>query len=364
MSTKYPLLLLCLLTTLGAQAREVDNYMAWGVDIRDSGAQIDDYMRMQLKQALQQVNDDKFTGIPTGKMPHDRKQVLSEGYDSCYSVTHDMIRHAFYSPTYQKIEKYLENYTVIEIYPRRPSTKDQSLRVERGETPANGYMTNKEYRKTSIVETSPMNTPLSRIVNVYGIYTGADKFGHFTSFGVRYLRNFHEFLDDGISPEVAFQKVMDIGYQSENGVVGMYFTRVFSRGDLEANFQGMMFAWSLCQDSSEVRLRYDGEQWQLENLSKFTVQAYVNPNWDESFNTSLYSDRKWREQVVPTFIERKDCDKLRSAWVRKQREFYLRIERENRNTLHAISWVPENFEHHSGESHSLDVFCGQEPAGT
>jgi hypothetical protein len=272
MSTKTLLLVLCLFTTISPQAREVDNYIAWGVDIRDSGPQIDDYMQVQMKNALQQINNNKFTGIPAGKMSHERKQVLSEGYDSCYSVAHDMIKRAFYNPTYQKIEKYLENTQAIDIYPRRPSTKNQQLRIERGETPASGYMTNKEYRITSIVETSPMNTPLSRVVNVYGIYTGADKFGHFTSFGVRYLQNFNAFLDHGISPEEAFHKVMDIGYQSENGVVGMYFTRVFSRGDLEANFQGMLFAWSLCQDSSEVRLRYDGEQWQLAKLAEFTVK--------------------------------------------------------------------------------------------
>jgi hypothetical protein len=89
-------------------------------------------------------------------------------------------------------------------------------------------------------------------------------------------------------------------------------------------------------------------------------KTYVNPDWDESFNTSLYSDEKWTQQVVPTFIERKDCDKLSSAWVQKQREFYHRIERENRNTLHAKSWVPENFRHRSGESHSLDAFCEQQ----
>ena len=88
---------------------------------------------------------------------------------------------------------------VIDIYPRRPSTKDDEERIRLRETPEDGYMTNREYIRGSIVGSSPFNVPMSRIANVYGIHTGADKFGHFTSFGRRYLKQFVKLVEKGAS---------------------------------------------------------------------------------------------------------------------------------------------------------------------
>lgn len=343
--------------------REVDNYMAWGVDLEDSGPKIDQYIREHLADSLNVVNDSKYTNQATGKVPHqEREDVIVSWFGDCYRIAHDVMREAFYNPTYQKIEEHVDHAEGLDRYPRRPSSKDNDVRVSRGETPERGYMDNKEYLKESIVITSPLNTPLSRIVNVYGVYAGSDKFGHFTSFGVRYLAKFRELIDTGMTKEEAFDRVMDAGYQTEDGIVGMAFTKVFSRGDLEANFQGMYFAWSLCQPDSAVRLHYNGDLWEWRGLDEFTLKQYANPNWDESFHNSLFTEKKWEKQVTPTFERRNDCDKLESDWVIKQRAAYKKNVEESLSTLHGDTWFPENFKDMNPEDHSLDAYCRNRPA--
>jgi hypothetical protein len=352
---KLPIVFLMILS-YGVVAREVDNYMAWGVDLDDSGPAIDEYIRAHLSDAIHEVNAGKYDLPPAGAGSIIEEEVAG-WYDNCYDAAYRLMRHAFYNPTYQLIEKYIDEGNGLDIYPRHPSTDDEALRLERGETPDNGFMTDDEYLDASIVQTSPMNVPLSRIVNVYGVYSGADKFGHFTSFGVRYLARFDELLEKGMDPEDAFNEVMEFGYKSERSVVGMMFTKVFSRGDLEANFQGMRFAWSLCQDDSEVKLKFDGDNWELKNVEAFTIKDYANPLWDESFFNPIYTEEKWNESVVPTFERRDDCAKLGSAWVREQREFYLRNVEHSANTRYGGNWIPENFKGVSTRGFSLNAYC-------
>ena len=218
-------------------------------------------------------------------------------------------------------------------------------------------MTDGEYRQASIVKTSPLNVPFSRIVNINGVYTGADKLGHFTSFGVRYWRNFSELISRGASRSEAFDAVMASGYASEVRLVGMLFTKVFSRGDLEANFQGMQFISSLCQDGDGFGLVFADGEWQLKNLAKFSIADYVNPNWDESYNSSLFTDSTWENVVTMTFEQRNDCEKLGSDWVVRQRTLYDRLSARSPNTLYGETWIPENFRGKDIDEHSLDRYC-------
>ena len=47
------LCVLCMSATL--QAREVDQYLAWGTDLRDEGPSVDRYMRAQMADALDEL---------------------------------------------------------------------------------------------------------------------------------------------------------------------------------------------------------------------------------------------------------------------------------------------------------------------
>ena len=349
---------LLLTVSIGGQAREVDQYLAWGVDLADAGPAIDTYMRRKMLEAieLEKVAQREFP--PPGEA--ETEEDVIQWYLSCYGTAERLMKEAYYSPTYQKIEKFVDlGSEGIDIYPRRPTTDDEEERRRLGETIENGYMTDKEYIDNSIVGSSPFNVPMSRVVNAYGVYTGADKFGHFTSFGRKYLKKFVRLREGGMSREEAFNEVMEAGYKSEESVVGMMFTNVFSKGDLEANYQGAVFVYSLCREESTVRLIYDeeGEAWNIENIDQFTIKDYVNPNWDESYNNSVFSDDTWVENVVPTFEARNDCAKLDSPWVREQRAFYTTFPDDSLNIEYGIEWVLANFDGQAVAEHSLVAYC-------
>ena len=349
---------LCLTVAIGAQAREVDQYLAWEVDLADAGPAIDAYMRQKMLDAIELEKVAEREIPPPGEA--ETAEDVIEWYLSCYGTAERLMKEAYYSPTYQKIEKFIDlGGEGLDIYPRRPSAEDDEERRRLGETIENGYMTNKEYIDNSIVGSSPFNVPMSRVVNTYGVYTGADKFGHFTSFGRKYFKKFIKLRESGKSREEAFNEVMKGGYTSEESVVGMMFTNVFSKGDLEANYQGMMFVYSLCREESKVRLVYDdeGETWDIENIDQFTIKDYVNPNWDESYNNSIFSDDTWIENVLPTFKTRNDCAKLGSQWVQEQKAFYRTFPDDSLNIEYGDEWVLANFEGQAVAKHSLDAYC-------
>jgi hypothetical protein len=350
------LLLLTLFSCI-CWSREVDNYMAWGIDLEDMGPVVDQYIRENLSQGLAVVNSGKFSHVATGKPPRERESVVREKYFSCSLTAHNMMRAAFFSPTYQKIESYLDNAPGVDRYPRRPTSKNSEYRRTNQQLPEHGYMTDMEYLRESTIGSSPFYVPLSRVVNVYGVYTGADKFGHFTSFGPRYLMKFRNMVLNGASFDDAFEGVLAFGYRSERNIVGMTFTGVFSRGDLEANYQGLEFIVSLCKESSDVRLHFNGVHWELLNLESFTIEPYVNPDWDESHNNSIYSQSKWRKYVKPGFERGRYCEKLESPWVVAQRSRYAEFTDVSVNQQLEDQWLPRHFPDFDPKDHSLQHYC-------
>lgn len=341
-----------------SNAREVDQYMTWGHTLKDSGPKIDQYIISGLKKAMMTVNSKKYHYVTRRRHGRTtRVKVESSWHKSCALTAHKVMREAFYSPTYQKIEDFVDNDPSLDRFPRRPSTKDFATRESLNETPEFGFMNDSEYLKRSIVKSSPLNSPLARVVNVYGVYSGADKFGHFTSFGVRYLKKIHKKMKKGLTYKQALEKVFNYGYTSEKSYVGMLFTKVFSRGDLEANYQGLIFSKSLCNKESTVRLESDGNSWSFINLDEFTIKNYINPNWDESHNNSLFTDKKWKKAVIPTVIENNYCKTLNTEWVRSLKETYTTLEVDSQNKKFEIEWIKKKFNSFKPESHSLDHFC-------
>ena len=132
---------LVLTLSLGAQSREVDNYMAWGVDLEDSGPAIDEYMRAKMREAIE---IDKVAERELPPEDADNYEEVFEWYASCYGTVERLLKEAYYSPTYQKIEEYIDDGNGLDIYPRRPDMKDDDERARLGQTPDAGYMTNRE----------------------------------------------------------------------------------------------------------------------------------------------------------------------------------------------------------------------------
>jgi len=357
---KLFILIICVLSN-SLLAREVDQYMSWGTTLKDSGALLDRYMKDKMSKAMNQVNKDKYVYKSMSRNPHHRgpkKKVLSPWYKSCYLVSHRMMKEAFYAMTYQKIEEHLDYHNNYDRYPKRPSYKSIEDRARFNQLPINGYLTDKEYLKRSIIKNLMFGVALSRVVNVYGVYTGSDKLGHFTSFGVRYLKRYHKLLKKGFSEEQALEKVLEFGYTSENSYVGKMFTKVLSRGDLEANYQGFVFAKSLCDEKGDQpHLDFDGEFWQLENVENFSIKKYIGPSWDESYNTSVFTNKKWLKTVSPRLVDGKYCEKRKSTWVTNLFSRYKKLEMDSLSKDYENIWFNKKLKNLRPDDHSLKFAC-------
>lgn len=165
-----------------------------------------------------------------------------------------------------------------------------------------------------------LQVPLGRTVNVNGVYLGADKLGHFLSFGARYYRRFTRRVRRGEDPVAATRAVIRWGLKQEKQFVGGWVTGVVSFGDLEANYQGLRLGRALCEGHGGARLVRDRSgTWSLDQ--PLDVTPFVNPDWDEAFNPSFFKPHKWDR------VERRlhgHCEKLHRPDVRARLDSYRR----------------------------------------
>jgi len=175
-------------------------------------------------------------------------------------------------------------------------------------------MTNRQYLKSSHVQAQPFNVPLARSLNFFGHSIGSDKLGHFTSFGRRYMERYLDILeslkyDPNYTEEqkiyLAKTDAVQWGFLSEGTVVGKIASGVFSYADLEANYQGLEFLLSFCDGKGPYELTWDAtkERWDVDNLFAVSLEKFINPDWDEVFNNSVYAFYRW-DNVQGVFVDR------------------------------------------------------------
>ncbi len=313
-----------------AKAREVDNFMAWGEELSDSSEVMNQWTREQLEKGLSKVNRLIL-----------KHPLLARKYHKCEEAASGMMA-VFYRPTYQKIESYVDTEGPLDRFPKR---RDVS---------------NLQYLRSSVLERMPFLVPMARIININGIYVGSDKFGHFTSFGNRYFKKFRTHLRNGHSEEEAVKKVLRYGLLSEQGVVGKMTSQVSSFADYEANYQGFVFMKSLCDSNSSVQLEKSTEltirgempQWQLKG--QFDWRQHINPDMDESFNTSTFSNLRWgaiRKNLMNY------CELRNSPWVLEKFSYYRSIHRPSYAMELLVEFEKDLSRVTPREEHSLEANC-------
>jgi hypothetical protein len=134
--------------------------------------------------------------------------------------------------------------------------------------------------------------PMGRNLRVGDVYLGADKLAHFFSTGLRYHDVYRKALKKGLSTTEAYAKAIDYGVRLEKTILGYWPIGIFSFGDLEANFQGLLFNENFCRGEVPY-LTKDQEGWKLQR--KIDLQNYINPYYDETFNPSYFMNSKWRK---------------------------------------------------------------------
>jgi hypothetical protein len=265
-----------------AHAAETDQFMTWGEDMKDCSEALNAQLNVELDRFVEKANrrtrpyKDADTFVPAFYM------YLSKGLFA------------------SRIKDWIMKSDEVDRFP------DDSV----------SYW---EYQRKSVYRDPafPFLLPLLRTIRVGDVYLGLDKVGHFFSFGRRYYQRYQRHVSEGASEEEALERVLKWGVHGERLVVGGFVDGIFSRGDLEANYQGLRLANDLCAEDAPYVVRENG-QWR--RARDIDLRDYFTPHFDESYNVSRYTG--WRKKQVPKHLRNDYCEKWDSPEVQARFERY------------------------------------------
>ncbi|MGE5609371.1 MAG: hypothetical protein ACM359_08960 [Bacillota bacterium] len=137
---------------------------------------------------------------------------------------------------------------------------------------------------------------LSPTINLYGIYLGTDKLGHFFEQGYEYYEVYRRELARGRDEAAAYRKAVELGISQENGIYGTAIDNVFSNADLAANYAGLKFYINLTHPITLGGVRYEpilvlrDNRWQFnENASRDFLRPFITEHLNEAMNPCRYN---------------------------------------------------------------------------
>ncbi|MCX8065920.1 MAG: hypothetical protein N3G21_12240 [Candidatus Hydrogenedentes bacterium] len=274
-------LLICLLDNIGFPA-ETDQYLSWGIELKDSAEVLNRYFNEELERYIELVNS--------------RTKPIKNPEELTIAIYY----HFFQFLGWSRLRVYIRHSPEIEKYPDLsvPTRRYQRMSIHRGFA-------------------FPYILPMARTIRVGDIYFGIDKLCHFFGFGRRYYQRYCRHIKEGYSEEDAMRKVVLWGIFHEENLVGKLVDGIFSHGDLEANFQGFRLARDLCGGNPPYIENINGK-WRL--VRKIDFRNYITPGFDESYNNSHF----WamRKRTVLKILKDEYCDKVDLPAVKKRFEIY------------------------------------------
>lgn len=273
-----------------AGAIETDQYYAWDREIEDSTEILNAKINSEILLVLDEVNaKPSWPGL------------------DCFQVAKRIHNH-FRLFIYHDLELWANNTSLVD---RVPATAQEELLFRRSYL----YHTRNPFDVGTWMPPSPT-------IEVAGVRIGTDKLTHFFSEGWMSYGWYRGGIKKGLSPAEAELRAIRRGILLERSILGMAASGVFSSADLEANYQGMRFFRGLC-DPERPALRSSERGWRMER--PFDLRQHVSPEWDESWQSSIFANRRWKK-VEP--VLRGYCSLLDDPRIVRRREEYARRDRE------------------------------------
>ena len=289
----YLLILLSTLFLSTANALETDQFLPGNVILKDSSTVMNAYFHRSIRRALDEGN---------------RKNL------SCRDLAYLVMENATGKYSISKASSYASSTPLIERFPD-DSVSDRS------------YIRSSFYQHATL----PIQiVKIARTINVGGIYVGTDKFGHFTHIGKSYYKKYLNFKKIGLTEDQSIRKAIVEGFNTEYGSLGLGIWGVLSYGDLEANYQGFMFALDMCKEENPIIIK-ENQQWIENPEHQFDVKNYFNPKMDESFHLSFW--KKSLYQKIENKLKSEYCEVKHSPIYVERFSFYREIVKENLNDV-------------------------------
>ena len=251
-------------------AAETDQYMTWGVILKDSSEAINAHVNAEIESFLAEMNAEEKTPCTPE------------------NVTRKIYLHLFKGLHASQFRNWLHHSSAVDRY---PDSSVSHFRYERMSI----------YRARSF----PYMLPLSRTVRLGDVYCGTDKFGHFFGFGRRYYNQYLRLRTFGKTENDAMEQIIRDGLRRERVTVGGLVDGIVSYADIEAGFQGFLMARDLCGGEKPF-LKLENGKWTM--VRPIDMRQYVVPDFDESFNPSHY--QALRKRFVLPLLEREYRDKM------------------------------------------------------
>ena len=244
----FPLLFV-LWSSLAAYAAETDQYLAWGVQLKDSSEAFNRYLNNQAEEFLRKKNH------------HAQRDYTPE------KLTQELYFRLFHGLYSARVRTWTNRSNEIDRFP------DKSVSRFR-------YQQMSIYRDLSF----PYVLPMARTIRLGDVYLGVDKISHFFGFGRRYFKRYLRHRERGIPEDEAIEEVIRWGIVFERHFVGGLVDGIVSHADLEAAFQGFRMAKDLSGGENPA-IVHDGNRWVL--ARPIDIRPYITPDFDESYNNSV-----------------------------------------------------------------------------
>lgn len=259
----------CLLAAPRALSAETDQFLVWDIQLADSAPALNAYLNEEAQRFLDGESESHGARRPADL------------------VAQDLYLYLFRSLLDSRLRHYLMTSPGIDRYP--PASVSYPEHLEMSIYSAKSF---------------PFILPMARTIRIGDVYLGIDKLSHFFGFGRRYYKRFLRLREEGLPEQDALEKTIEWGMWCERYLVGNLTDGVYSYADLEANFQGMLMARSLCEGPSPL-LRRQGLRWTLAH--PLDIRPYITPGFDESYNCSRFMGTRRRH--VLQVLEAEVCPK-------------------------------------------------------
>lgn len=137
---------------------------------------------------------------------------------------------------------------------------------------------------------------LAPVVNVCGVRIGGDKLTHFFYDGRMYYNQYMNNKSD--------KEIQDLMEETENEIMGLEFTGVYSESDIVVNYKGMEFFKNILITDNPYVV-WSNANRKLIQVRDFDICDYVDSTWDESVLKSKF-DEDGRDALEKVIAQEKE----------------------------------------------------------